>query len=99
MNEVTGLLIAKCNICSLFQVFPLAHVNGNKKLITLINPQAVNLADYKEKLEHAIKSYERYILHLKYPCTRQCSTTTATQYLSDSHPHKSNTVVSRGFIY
>ncbi|XP_018418316.1 PREDICTED: von Willebrand factor A domain-containing protein 3B [Nanorana parkeri] len=41
------------------EVFPLAHVSGNRKLITLINPQAVNLADYKEKLEQAIKSYER----------------------------------------
>lgn len=44
----------------------MAHVSGNKKLITLINPQAVNLSEYKEKLEQAIKSYERYILHLKY---------------------------------
>ncbi|XP_068124266.1 von Willebrand factor A domain-containing protein 3B isoform X2 [Hyperolius riggenbachi] len=41
------------------EVFPLAHVSGSRKLITLINPQAVNLTDYKEKLEHAIKSYER----------------------------------------
>ncbi|KAM5180643.1 von Willebrand factor A domain-containing protein 3B [Mantella aurantiaca] len=40
------------------EVFPLAHISGNRKLITLINPQAVNLAEYKEKLELAIKSYE-----------------------------------------
>ncbi|XP_072258559.1 von Willebrand factor A domain-containing protein 3B [Pyxicephalus adspersus] len=42
------------------EVFPLAHVSGKKKLITLINPQAVNLTDFKEKLEQAIKSYERF---------------------------------------
>ncbi|XP_063809397.1 von Willebrand factor A domain-containing protein 3B isoform X2 [Pseudophryne corroboree] len=41
------------------EVFPLAHVSGNRKFITLINPKAVNLTDYKEKLEQAIKSYER----------------------------------------
>ncbi|KAG9492315.1 hypothetical protein GDO78_000694 [Eleutherodactylus coqui] len=41
------------------EVLPLAHVSGNRKLITLINPQAVNLSDYKEKLGRAIKSYER----------------------------------------
>lgn len=41
------------------EIFPLAHVSGNKKLITLINPQAVNLSEYKEKLEQAIKSSER----------------------------------------
>ncbi|XP_040281056.1 von Willebrand factor A domain-containing protein 3B [Bufo bufo] len=41
------------------EVLPLAHVSGNRKLITLINPQAVNLSDYKEKLQRAIKSYER----------------------------------------
>ncbi|XP_075053819.1 von Willebrand factor A domain-containing protein 3B [Mixophyes fleayi] len=41
------------------EVFPLAHVSGNRKSITLINPKAVNLTDYKEKLEQAIKSYER----------------------------------------
>uniref|UniRef100_A0A8B9F535 Uncharacterized protein n=1 Tax=Amazona collaria TaxID=241587 RepID=A0A8B9F535_9PSIT len=33
--------------------------HNNKKWITLINPQAVNLGAYKEKLEQAIKSYER----------------------------------------
>uniref|UniRef100_A0A8C0IB66 Uncharacterized protein n=1 Tax=Bubo bubo TaxID=30461 RepID=A0A8C0IB66_BUBBB len=38
---------------------PLAHVSNNKKRITLINPQAVNLDAYKKKLEQAIKSYER----------------------------------------
>ncbi|XP_064931564.1 von Willebrand factor A domain-containing protein 3B isoform X5 [Columba livia] len=40
------------------EMLPLAHVS-NKKRITLINPQAVNLDAYKEKLEQAIKSYER----------------------------------------
>ncbi|KAM4682825.1 LOW QUALITY PROTEIN: von Willebrand factor A domain-containing protein 3B [Amazona ochrocephala] len=41
------------------EILPLAHVSNNKKWITLINPQAVNLGAYKEKLEQAIKSYER----------------------------------------
>ncbi|KAM9567474.1 von Willebrand factor A domain-containing protein 3B [Guaruba guarouba] len=41
------------------EILPLAHVSNNKKWITLINPQAVNLDAYKEKLEQAIKSYER----------------------------------------
>lgn len=40
-------------------MLPLAHVSNDKKRITLINPQAVNLDAYKEKLEQAIKSYER----------------------------------------
>uniref|UniRef100_A0A8D0GSW2 DUF4537 domain-containing protein n=1 Tax=Sphenodon punctatus TaxID=8508 RepID=A0A8D0GSW2_SPHPU len=43
----------------MFQVLPLAHVTNDKKQVTLINPQAVNLDAYKEKLEQAIKSYER----------------------------------------
>ncbi|NXU25558.1 VWA3B protein, partial [Thalassarche chlororhynchos] len=41
------------------EMLPLAHVSNDKKRITLINPQAVNLDAYKEKLEQAIKSYER----------------------------------------
>uniref|UniRef100_A0A8C8S2Y2 Uncharacterized protein n=1 Tax=Pelusios castaneus TaxID=367368 RepID=A0A8C8S2Y2_9SAUR len=40
-------------------VLPLAHVSDDKKQVTLINPQAVNLDAYKEKLKQAIKSYER----------------------------------------
>uniref|UniRef100_A0A8C5LS83 Uncharacterized protein n=1 Tax=Leptobrachium leishanense TaxID=445787 RepID=A0A8C5LS83_9ANUR len=43
----------------LFQALPLAHVSGSKKLITLINPQAVNLQEYKQKLARAIDYYER----------------------------------------
>uniref|UniRef100_A0A7M4EYZ8 Uncharacterized protein n=1 Tax=Crocodylus porosus TaxID=8502 RepID=A0A7M4EYZ8_CROPO len=39
-------------------VLPLAHISNDKKQITLINPQAVNLDAYKEKLEQAVKSYE-----------------------------------------
>ncbi|NXE96793.1 VWA3B protein, partial [Menura novaehollandiae] len=45
------------------EMFPLARVSNDKKGITLINPQAVNLDAYKEKLEQAIKSYERQELH------------------------------------
>ncbi|KAM9388299.1 von Willebrand factor A domain-containing protein 3B [Phaethornis superciliosus] len=41
------------------EILPLAHVSNDTKQITLINPQAVNLDAYKEKLEQAIKSYER----------------------------------------
>ncbi|XP_032536578.1 von Willebrand factor A domain-containing protein 3B isoform X7 [Chiroxiphia lanceolata] len=41
------------------EILPLAHVSNDKKEITLINPQAVNLVAYKEKLEQAIKSYKR----------------------------------------
>ncbi|XP_063999602.1 von Willebrand factor A domain-containing protein 3B [Pogoniulus pusillus] len=41
------------------EILPLAHVSNDKKQITLINPQAVNLDAYKVKLEQAIKSYER----------------------------------------
>ncbi|XP_072709363.1 von Willebrand factor A domain-containing protein 3B [Ciconia boyciana] len=41
------------------EMLPLAHLGNDKKHITLINPQAVNLDAYKEKLEQAIKSYER----------------------------------------
>ncbi|KAM3936128.1 von Willebrand factor A domain-containing protein 3B [Leptodactylus fuscus] len=41
------------------EVFPLAHISGNREIITLINPQAVNLSGYKEKLQQAIQLYER----------------------------------------
>ncbi|XP_040511303.1 von Willebrand factor A domain-containing protein 3B isoform X2 [Gallus gallus] len=41
------------------EILSLAHLSNDKKRITLINPQAVNLDAYKEKLEQAIKSYER----------------------------------------
>ncbi|KAM6284868.1 von Willebrand factor A domain-containing protein 3B isoform 2-T2 [Spheniscus humboldti] len=41
------------------EMLPLAHVSNDKKRITLVNPQAVNLDAYKEKLKQAIKSYER----------------------------------------
>ncbi|XP_039246500.1 von Willebrand factor A domain-containing protein 3B isoform X5 [Pipra filicauda] len=43
------------------EILPLAHVSNDKKGITLINPQAVNLVAYKEKLEQAIKSYKRHL--------------------------------------
>nr|XP_033805407.1 von Willebrand factor A domain-containing protein 3B [Geotrypetes seraphini] len=41
------------------EVLPLAHVSGNRNLITLVNPQAVNLENYKQKLVQVIKSYKR----------------------------------------
>lgn len=43
------------------QILSLAHLSNDKKQITLINPQAVNLDAYKEKLEQAIKSFERQV--------------------------------------
>ncbi|XP_032879340.1 von Willebrand factor A domain-containing protein 3B [Amblyraja radiata] len=41
------------------EVLPLAHVSNSKKQITLINPLAVNLGDYKVRLRQAIQTYER----------------------------------------
>ncbi|XP_058885475.1 von Willebrand factor A domain-containing protein 3B-like isoform X2 [Acipenser ruthenus] len=40
------------------EILPLAYVSNSKKRITLVNPQAVNLEVYKEKLKQALKSYE-----------------------------------------
>ncbi|KAK1167593.1 hypothetical protein AOXY_G10303 [Acipenser oxyrinchus oxyrinchus] len=49
------------HICSKVfdEILPLAYVSNSKKRITLVNPQAVNLEVYKEKLKQALKSYER----------------------------------------
>ncbi|XP_014647134.1 PREDICTED: von Willebrand factor A domain-containing protein 3B [Ceratotherium simum simum] len=41
------------------EVFPLAHVCNDTNKMTLINPQGVKLNIYKQKVEQAIKSYER----------------------------------------
>ncbi|XP_077771257.1 von Willebrand factor A domain-containing protein 3B isoform X8 [Canis aureus] len=41
------------------EVFPLAHVSNDTNKMTLINPQGVKLNIYKQKVEQAIKSYER----------------------------------------
>ncbi|TRZ19423.1 hypothetical protein HGM15179_007691 [Zosterops borbonicus] len=41
------------------KMLPLARASSDKKGIALTNPLAVNLGAYKEKLEQAIKSYER----------------------------------------
>ncbi|KAJ7319682.1 hypothetical protein JRQ81_019193 [Phrynocephalus forsythii] len=40
-------------------VLPFAHVSNDKKFVTLINPQAVDLDAYRKKLKEAIKIYER----------------------------------------
>ncbi|XP_062831442.1 von Willebrand factor A domain-containing protein 3B isoform X2 [Anolis carolinensis] len=40
-------------------VLPFAHVSSDKKCVTLINPQAVDLDAYKKRLKEAIKTYER----------------------------------------
>nr|XP_060625780.1 von Willebrand factor A domain-containing protein 3B [Anolis sagrei ordinatus] len=40
-------------------VLPFAHVSSDKKCVTLINPQAVDLDAYKKRLQEAIKTYER----------------------------------------
>ncbi|NXM45392.1 VWA3B protein, partial [Gymnorhina tibicen] len=53
------------------KMLPLACVSNEKKEISLINPQAVNLDAYKEKLEQAIKSYERQVYSPEiYVCSR-----------------------------
>ncbi|XP_030884589.1 von Willebrand factor A domain-containing protein 3B [Leptonychotes weddellii] len=41
------------------EVFPLAHVCNTTNKMTLINPQGVKLNIYKQKVEQAIKSYEK----------------------------------------
>ncbi|XP_036158174.1 von Willebrand factor A domain-containing protein 3B [Myotis myotis] len=41
------------------EVFPLAHVCNDTNKMTLINPQGVKLNVYKQKVEQAIKSYEK----------------------------------------
>ncbi|XP_008826589.1 von Willebrand factor A domain-containing protein 3B [Nannospalax galili] len=41
------------------EVFPLAHVCNGTNKITLINPQGVKLNVYKQKVEQAIRSYEK----------------------------------------
>ncbi|EHB10600.1 von Willebrand factor A domain-containing protein 3B [Heterocephalus glaber] len=41
------------------EVFPLAHVCKDTNKMTLINPQGVKLNLYKQKVEQAIKSYEK----------------------------------------
>ncbi|XP_067841899.1 von Willebrand factor A domain-containing protein 3B-like [Heptranchias perlo] len=41
------------------EVLPLAHVTNSKKQITLINPLAVNLESYKQRLFQAIHSYAK----------------------------------------
>ncbi|KAM4867024.1 von Willebrand factor A domain-containing protein 3B isoform 3-T3 [Thomomys bottae] len=41
------------------EVFPLAHVCSDTNKMTFINPQGVKLNSYKQKVEQAIKSYEK----------------------------------------
>ncbi|XP_048209451.1 von Willebrand factor A domain-containing protein 3B [Perognathus longimembris pacificus] len=41
------------------EVFPLAHVCSDTNKMTFINPQGAKLNIYKQKVEQAIKSYER----------------------------------------
>ncbi|XP_034287246.2 von Willebrand factor A domain-containing protein 3B isoform X2 [Pantherophis guttatus] len=40
-------------------IFPFAHVSSDKKCVTLLNPQAVDLDAYRKKVQEAIKVYER----------------------------------------
>ncbi|XP_070607050.1 von Willebrand factor A domain-containing protein 3B isoform X3 [Erythrolamprus reginae] len=40
-------------------IFPFAHVSSDKKCVTLLNPQAVDLDAYRKKVQEAIKMYER----------------------------------------
>uniref|UniRef100_A0A4W3JH64 Uncharacterized protein n=1 Tax=Callorhinchus milii TaxID=7868 RepID=A0A4W3JH64_CALMI len=41
------------------RVLPLAHVGNSKSQITLVNPLAVNLDSYKERLLQAIQTYNK----------------------------------------
>uniref|UniRef100_A0A8C6Y8G2 Uncharacterized protein n=1 Tax=Naja naja TaxID=35670 RepID=A0A8C6Y8G2_NAJNA len=41
------------------KIFPFAHVSNDKKCVTLLNPQAVDLDAYRKKVQEAIKIYER----------------------------------------
>ncbi|KAJ6667433.1 hypothetical protein lerEdw1_016554 [Lerista edwardsae] len=43
------------------RVLPFAHVSSDKKLVTLINPRAVDLEAYKKRLQEALKDYERQV--------------------------------------
>ncbi|XP_039196592.1 von Willebrand factor A domain-containing protein 3B isoform X3 [Crotalus tigris] len=40
-------------------IFPFAHVSSDKKCVTLLNPQAVDLDAYRKKVQEAITTYER----------------------------------------
>ena len=42
-----------------WQVLPLAHVTSNKQEISLINPGAVDLKQYEEKVKAALNLYRR----------------------------------------
>lgn len=41
------------------QIMPIAHVTNNKQEVNLINPGAVDLLGYEEKLKAAIKLYNK----------------------------------------
>ncbi|OCT95321.1 von Willebrand factor A domain-containing protein 3B [Xenopus laevis] len=41
------------------EILPLAHISGDRKHVLLVNPQAVNLEEYQQKLEKAVSIYER----------------------------------------
>uniref|UniRef100_A0A8C5LC72 Uncharacterized protein n=1 Tax=Jaculus jaculus TaxID=51337 RepID=A0A8C5LC72_JACJA len=43
------------------EVFPLAHVCSNTNKVTLVNPQGAKLNIYMQKVEKAIKSYEKHL--------------------------------------
>ncbi|XP_076446673.1 von Willebrand factor A domain-containing protein 3B-like isoform X2 [Babylonia areolata] len=42
------------------EILPIAHVSGRRKIkMTLVNPNAVNLEEYEEKVEKAVAKYRR----------------------------------------
>ncbi|XP_023573310.1 von Willebrand factor A domain-containing protein 3B isoform X2 [Octodon degus] len=53
------------------EVFPLAHVCKDTKKATLINPQRVKLNLYKQKVEQAIKSYEKRLNNIVWQALSQ----------------------------
>ncbi|XP_062934630.1 von Willebrand factor A domain-containing protein 3B [Cynocephalus volans] len=53
-------ILDKHDVSKVFdEEFPLAHVCNNTNKMTLVNPQGVQLNIYREKVEQAIKSYEK----------------------------------------
>ncbi|PVD34305.1 hypothetical protein C0Q70_05576 [Pomacea canaliculata] len=44
------------------EILPIAHVSGRKSnQVTLVNPNAVNLEEYEERLERALDMYRQYL--------------------------------------
>ncbi|XP_008590813.1 PREDICTED: von Willebrand factor A domain-containing protein 3B-like, partial [Galeopterus variegatus] len=59
-HSPTNPILDKHVVSKVFdEEFPLAHVCNNTNKMALVNPQGVQLNIYREKVEQAIKSYEK----------------------------------------